>query len=155
MDHKQGPGDLAKIAARAIADGLIDASDIPESATDRPWKERKAYKDWTVTRNAALLLMTRCRTPRAIDLTRAMTKVFEQWLRKKYETRVRKAAKWPQSGSVRDMPASGEADAWICLSEIEKEIHADAKARSAAQRVKEAACEVHEAAKQMPLRGMN
>jgi len=82
MDRKSGSGprELVVIAQTAIADGLIDPSDIPDLGAVQNGKNRKPYKDWAITRKAALLLMTRCRTPRAIELTRAMADVFEQWL---------------------------------------------------------------------------
>lgn len=100
MDRKQGPSDLAKILRTSVIDGLIPNSEIGGAelvgldflkslktkgvGPGPTWKSEIPCKDWTLTRKAALLLMTRCRTPRAIELTRAMADVFEQWLDRRY-----------------------------------------------------------------------
>lgn len=80
-----GPARLVEIAEVAVVDGLIDITDIPDLATAENGRNRKLYKDWVITRKAALLLMTRCRTSRAIELTRAMADVFEKWLDRRYQ----------------------------------------------------------------------
>lgn len=84
LERKQGPGELAKIGMTALDDGLIETSDLPESVRARLGKNTLPYKDWPITRKAALLLMTRCRTPQAIELTRAVYDLVDQWLDRRH-----------------------------------------------------------------------
>src|SRR5688572_16619961 len=49
MDSKDGPTQLVRIAQKAIEDGFIPSSDIPDSISDRNGKTRKPYKDWLIT----------------------------------------------------------------------------------------------------------
>lgn len=77
-----GPAELARILKKGVDDGLIDRSWVvgPNSS----WKSGIPRKDWTLTRKAALLLMTRCTKPRCIEFTRKMADVFDLWLNQRH-----------------------------------------------------------------------
>lgn len=68
------------------------------------------------------------------DLYYSRTRDRKSWTgcRKRLEVSVRKAGKWPQAGAVRDMSASGEADAWVRVKEIESDYISARKAEHTA-----------------------
>jgi len=144
---KEGPKDLAKILRTAVIDGLIPNSEIggaqlvglnslkSQGVGPGPtWKSDIPCKDWTLTRKACLLLMTRCNKPRCIEFTRMMADVFERWLDRRHHV----SAFSPDALAPILAPIS-QAMAYLTqkldqqneeLSELRKEIHLLSSERS-------------------------
>lgn len=82
--ESNGPAKFAELIDQCLKVGLVNDSEVSTSVVES--KKGRPGKVIMLKRKAALLVSARCNQPRAMELTRKMADVFEQWLDRRHQT---------------------------------------------------------------------